>query len=384
MKANSQFASTLCGLVTGTTLLLVTPLAHAEPEAEAEGDTPSAHLAPGLKLSLSVEPGLSVALTEPQSQRTGAGVGQTIKLLFGVNRYLGVGPTAAFATLPSAPPMSMRTSGTAWAFGGGARLMRPHDAPGGAAGYYAISPWVDADLLYVRTGGLNRAGFATAAGLAVPIDERRRFRIGFDNRDAKILDIGVTLEVGFGLERTRTRVVTAEPEPAAVVPPPVKVPEPDRDHDGISDANDRCPDVAGTAADAGCPAYEKVIVKPDKLELKEKIAFAWDSSLLDQTSRPLLDEVARALNDNPNFRVQVDGHASSEGGDAHNQKLSEERASAVLEYLVARGVAKDRLVSKGFSSSVPAGTNSTAAGRVTNRRVEFVVEFIILKEGNTP
>ena len=130
--------------------------------------------------------------------------------------------------------------------------------------------------------------------------------------------------------------------------------------------------------------YEKVVVNPDKLELREKIAFAWDSALLGETSRPALDEVAQALRDHASFRVQVDGHASSEGGDAHNQALSEERASAVVDYLVARGVAKSRLISKGFSSSVPADTNTTAAGRVTNRRVEFVVDFIIVKEGNTP
>jgi outer membrane protein OmpA-like peptidoglycan-associated protein len=130
--------------------------------------------------------------------------------------------------------------------------------------------------------------------------------------------------------------------------------------------------------------YDKVVVTPDKLELKEKIAFEWDSASLTETSRPALDEVAQALKDNPNFRVQVDGHASAEGGDAHNQALSEDRAAAVVDYLVARGVAWDRLVSKGFSSSVPVATNLTAAGRVTNRRVEFVVAFIILKEGNTP
>ena len=56
----------------------------------------------------------------------------------------------------------------------------------------------------------------------------------------------------------------------------------------------------------------------------------------------------------------------------------------VLEYLVARGVAKERLASKGFSSSVPANTNGTVAGRVKNRRVEFVVHLIIVTDGSTP
>jgi outer membrane protein OmpA-like peptidoglycan-associated protein len=161
-------------------------------------------------------------------------------------------------------------------------------------------------------------------------------------------------------------------------------PEPDRDGDGVSDAADNCPDVAGPVENSGCPVYQKIVVLPDKLQLKEKIAFAWDSARLDETSRPVLDEVAQALKDNLNFRVQVDGHASSDGDDAHNQVLSEDRASAVVDYLAMRGVARDRLSSKGFSSSVPAGTNLTAAGRVTNRRVDFVVDFIIIKEGNTP
>jgi outer membrane protein OmpA-like peptidoglycan-associated protein len=59
--------------------------------------------------------------------------------------------------------------------------------------------------------------------------------------------------------------------------------------------------------------------------------------------------------------------------------LSEQRATAVLEYLTSHGIANDRLVSKGFSSSVPRDTNGTVAGRENNRRVEFVVSFVILK-----
>jgi outer membrane protein OmpA-like peptidoglycan-associated protein len=58
------------------------------------------------------------------------------------------------------------------------------------------------------------------------------------------------------------------------------------------------------------------------------------------------------------------------------------RASAVLGYLADHGVAKDRLASKGFSSSVPIDTNATSAGRENNRRVEFVVNFIILNPGS--
>ena len=104
--------------------------------------------------------------------------------------------------------------------------------------------------------------------------------------------------------------------------------------------------------------------------------------MIEAASHPALDEVVKALQDNRGFRVQLEGHASSEGDDVHNQTLSEQRAQAVLDYLVSHGVAPGRLASKGFSSSVPTESNTTAAGREANRRVEFVVSFIILDTGS--
>ena len=79
--------------------------------------------------------------------------------------------------------------------------------------------------------------------------------------------------------------------------------------------------------------------------------------------------------------MQIEGHTSSEGTVEHNQTLSEGRAAAVLQYLVAHGIEKERLVSKGFASTVPLSTNKTAAGRENNRRVEFLVNFIIINDG---
>lgn len=372
-------------------LLAFAPRAEAQ---ETVSDTTTN--TPGFQYSLKLEPGLAGALTNPQSDMTEAGFAQTVKLLFGVNRWFEAGPSATFTTLPASP--SMTDSGTSWAFGGSARFMRPRDLAVGQGTLRALSPWVDVDLIYVRTGSLNRPGFAAAAGVAVPIDEQRRFwigpfvrysqivqgeREGFDNRDAKILTAGLSLEFGSGLGPKREPVAAVVEEPVAPVEP-VVVAASDRDGDGLADDSDNCPDVAGLAENAGCSPYEKVVVKPDKLELKQSIAFERDSAKLDEASYPVLDEVVVALQDNPGFKVQVDGHASSEGSDAHNQTLSEARAQAVLDYLVLRGVAADRLVSKGFSSSQPNQTNLTTAGRESNRRVEFVVSFIIVKEGNTP
>jgi outer membrane protein OmpA-like peptidoglycan-associated protein len=370
--------------LTSAALLLFTPFAQA-----TEADAPSARPLPAKlgDFALKLEPGIALPLTNPQSRLFKTGGSGTIKALWVVNEYMDIGPSATFLSLPS--ETSGAEAGNAWTFGGSLRLRRPRTAPDT---FLAISPWVDADILYVRTGGLNRPGFAAAAGLSVPIGKARIFsigpfvryfqimqrdRLGFDSTDAKILSLGLSLEVGLGVERER-----------AAVPAEVRTVTtetflcPDRDKDGVPDTVDRCPDVAGTMDNWGCPAYKKVVVQRDKLELKEKLYFAWDQAVLQEVSFPVMDEVVQALNDNKGFRVQVEGHASSEGGSDHNQTLSEQRAEAVLNYLVTHGIDKGRLASKGLGSSVPLDTNETIDGRENNRRVEFVVFFTILSEGS--
>jgi outer membrane protein OmpA-like peptidoglycan-associated protein len=367
--------------------LVVVPFAEAS-EVSTSDDNPTP-TRPG-DFALKVEPGVAIPLTTPQSQLFKVGAGETIKGLWSLNRYLDLGPSATFIFLPDQTAGS--EAGTAWTFGASLRVKRPHDLPDHDA-FMGISPWADVDALYVRTGPLDRPGFAVAAGASVPIGKARVFwvgpfvrylqiiqpdRAGFDNHDAKILSLGISLEVGPGVERKRE--VVAATDRSTVYTETVFCP--DRDKDGVPDNVDHCPDVAGPMESSGCPVYKRIVVTPDKLELKEKLYFAWDQAVLQDVSFPVLDEVVQALKDNSGFRVQVEGHTSSEGADDHNQTLSEKRAEAVLDYLVAHGIAKERLASKGFSSSVPADTNATVAGRENNRRVEFVVHFVILNAGS--
>jgi outer membrane protein OmpA-like peptidoglycan-associated protein len=376
-------------LAAGALLLSLAPSVFAQGEQTASRRLP----AKAGDFSLKLESAFAIPLTEPQSDRFNLGGSQTVKGLWALNENWGIGPSATFLGLPT--DATTGDAGTAWTFGGSVRLQRSHSAPDNGK-YFVLSPWIDADALYVRTGDLNRPGFAAAVGLAMPLDRARTFwlgpfvrylhilqgeRVGFDDHDAKILNIGLSFEVG---PRGRhepvydgfpAREVAVAPVSEEVLPPP------DRDGDGVPDAIDRCPDVAGPADNGGCPVYEKVLVKPDKLELKEKLHFAWNEAVLEPESLPVLDEVVRALKDNKSFRVQVEGHSSSEGADDHNQTLSEARAQAVLDYLEAHGIERERLSSKGFSSSVPLSTNETAAGRENNRRVEFVVHFIIVNPG---
>jgi outer membrane protein OmpA-like peptidoglycan-associated protein len=339
--------------------------------------------------SLKLEPGLTIPLSKPQSEIYDVGGGLSLKALFALTSYLDIGPTASFVLLPA--EQDLAESGVVWGLGGGLRLKPPRSAESSR-----LSPWGDADLLYVRSGDLNRAGFDLAAGLAIAVGDARAYwigpflrylhviqpeRSGYDNHDAKLLSLGISIEFGAGIERK-----AAEQQPVVSEAPPKEIIKevcPDGDGDGIPDSVDRCLDVAGTADNWGCPEYKRVVVKRDKLELKENIYFAWNSAELDSASHPVLDEVVQALKDNKAFRVQLEGHADSSGSDTQNQPLSEQRAEAVSNYLVSHGVEKERLLSKGFSSSMPAGDNKTTQGREDNRRVEFVVYFIILNDGRS-
>jgi len=342
--------------------------------------------------TLKLEPGVSFPLTTPQSDLFDTGGSLAIKGLWSLNRYLSLGPSLTYTALPAAGATS--DFGTAWAFGPSLVLARPHDLADDDR-FHNISPWVDVDLQYVRTGPLNRAGFAVGAGAAMPIGKARAFwfgpfvrysqiiqgsRAGYDNGDAKILTAGLSLAFGEGAKRPVEREAALPAEVRTVVQESVSCP--DRDADGVPDNVDRCPDVAGPWENHGCPPYKKLVVQPDKLELKEKLYFDWDKATIQPESHPALDEVVQALKDNKGFKVQVQGHTSSEGSATHNQALSEGRAEAVLDYLASHGVAKNRLSSKGFAATVPADTNTTVAGREKNRRVEFVVHFKIVNDGS--
>ena len=116
------------------------------------------------------------------------------------------------------------------------------------------------------------------------------------------------------------------------------------------------------------------------VELKQVIQFKWDSAKLDIVATEQLDVVVKKINDAKEFKaIKIEGHASSEGPVAHNDKLSQRRANSVLEYLVSCGVSREKLSAVGFGSRVPVATNATEDGKVLNRRAEFVVNFVIVQ-----
>jgi outer membrane protein OmpA-like peptidoglycan-associated protein len=90
-------------------------------------------------------------------------------------------------------------------------------------------------------------------------------------------------------------------------------------------------------------------------------------------TREKLAKVAGILIAYPGLAIEVGGYTDNVGGDEMNQKLSENRAGAVRDYVVAQGVATASVTSKGFGSTSPVGSNDIASGRQENRRVELVV-----------
>jgi outer membrane protein OmpA-like peptidoglycan-associated protein len=152
-------------------------------------------------------------------------------------------------------------------------------------------------------------------------------------------------------------------------------PIPDTDGDGVNDEEDKCPALAGPASNQGCPEIKEEVKKRIDVAAKN-VFFATGSSKLLAKSFKSLDEVAKILNEDPNLKLDVEGHTDNTGKPDKNQTLSEQRAQSVVDYLTTKGgVDPTRLVSAGFGQDQPVADNKTAAGRAQNRRVDLKLHY---------
>ncbi len=155
-------------------------------------------------------------------------------------------------------------------------------------------------------------------------------------------------------------------------------PDLDNDKDGIPDKDDKCPDEPevknGYADEDGCPDAEQVRVVGDKIFLDDRVHFWVNSAKIRPVSYPLLERVAKLIQDNPSWiHVEVQGHTDERGPEWFNQKLSQDRAQSVADFLETKGVDKKRLSGKGFGSSQPAVDKANERAWFLNRRVEFQI-----------
>jgi outer membrane protein OmpA-like peptidoglycan-associated protein len=123
--------------------------------------------------------------------------------------------------------------------------------------------------------------------------------------------------------------------------------------------------------------YKKdITLQPVELNasvVMKNIQFETDSYKLEPVSLIELNKLVQLMNDNPVIQVQISGHTDNTGSDADNLKLSANRAKAVMDYVVSKGIDAKRLTSKGFGASKPVADNATEEGRAQNRRTEFTI-----------
>lgn len=293
--------------------------------------------------------------------------------------------TASFLALTAQPSRQGANAGGLVSLLAGARLKRPMKE-------HLVAPWLDVGLGPAWSGAAHLS-LSTSVGVSLRGDEAWPVWLGlavrvehlakpiafegFSSTDATLVSLGLAVEFS----------------PGSV--------EDDHDHDGVLDAVDACPDefaetddgcvaapveapappapVAAPACDGHldeqgtCVPYAGVHVTPERIELDEKLFFAFGKTVILPRSEPLLSEVARALGDKASLCVRIEGHADAKGTDAFNRQLSEGRAVAVRAFLMEQGVDGERLTTKGYGASLPRDDNGSADGRDQNRRVEFVV-----------
>lgn len=116
----------------------------------------------------------------------------------------------------------------------------------------------------------------------------------------------------------------------------------------------------------------RVVLTPSSIQIADKVQFEFNSAELKPVSFGLLDEVAKIMKENEQIeQLQVEGHTDTTGKLSRNRELSQQRAESVRNYLVKQGIAKKRLVAKGFGPDKPVAGNDTPEGQEANRRVEF-------------
>jgi outer membrane protein OmpA-like peptidoglycan-associated protein len=179
---------------------------------------------------------------------------------------------------------------------------------------------------------------------------------------------------------------------------------PDTDKDGIADKDDKCPTVAGPNENSGCPILDAdkdgvpdlqddsaTVAGPasnkgypeniESFKIQAKsVFFDKNKSTFkagDAATIASLDAMREILRNYPNAKFSIQGHTDNDGSDAFNQKLSEDRANAVRNALIEKGIKPENLVAVGFGETKPIASNKTKEGKAQNRRTEVIEIFKI-------
>jgi outer membrane protein OmpA-like peptidoglycan-associated protein len=308
--------------------------------------------------SLHLESGVAVNAGSTRDTNTfRPGIDGSAKLLFPIfTPNLAVGPSVSVVSLERNNDSSV--SADLWGFGGTVRLQTNHSAKNN------VVVWADATGSVDKQASLYRPGLAAAIGLDAGLDHNHVFSWGpflgyshaFDNtykqqtelmphRDVNIVLAGLSLSFD-GAPKPVVKTVS------------VRVPVQVVQHDLL---------IVST------PAPSTPSITTEIVSVGTRVQFAHDSAALDSDSMAALDDVAKLLNDNPDYALVVQGVASSDGDETHNLKLSYLRAVSVVDYLANHGnVDRARLTAAALGEQGEAGDEK-------NRNANFVVFHLVPK-----
>lgn len=154
----------------------------------------------------------------------------------------------------------------------------------------------------------------------------------------------------------------------------------DADGDGVKGEKDACPNDKGPPSpdpkQNGCPKLARVV--DNEIVMKQQVQFHVYGKHRNETVSPvsqaLMNEIRDAITQHPEIaKIEVQGHTDDSGNEEFNQRLSQERADAVRQWLIDAGIPADKLVAKGYGYTKPLGDNRIRQGRQQNRRVQFVI-----------
>jgi OOP family OmpA-OmpF porin len=228
----------------------------------------------------------------------------------------------------------------------------------------------------------NNVEYHVGAGLQANYGHwaiRTEVRGRFDNNDESAASprSDFFTEFGVGINVLYRFGEVAKPAPAPVKAAPLPPPPPpaptcdqlDDDGDGVNNCEDKCPtSQAGQAIGPdGCPVALTIDLRG--------VNYDFDKATLRPESAAILDEAASVLSKYPQLKVEVAGHTDSIGAEVYNQGLSERRAKAAYDYLIAHGASAAQLVGpNGYGESRPIDSNDSSDGRARNRRTELNVQ----------
>ena len=212
--------------------------------------------------------------------------------------------------------------------------------------------------------------FMWGAGVSYTWNQRVSFRLEYDNvndvvessgpfgddkTDVERFTLGAVYRFGH-IEEPMAPMAAAAP--VAVAAAPTKCA--DADNDGVCDTADRCPNT---------PAGDRVGPRGCSCDVTIRTHFAFDSAELTAEDKAELERVSARLKELEFVGGTATGHTDSVGDEAYNQKLSERRAQAVVDFLHAKGVSPGRITAIGMGEIKPIADNATEEGRAQNRRV---------------